>query len=107
MKQTVTFYTFQDAFRIRPENFSHSGLQALWEHLTEWEEDTGEELELDPIAFCCDFTEDSARDISENYGIDISGIEDEEGIEDAVKEYLLTEGHYIAETERGFLYRVH
>lgn len=107
MKQTVTFYTFTDAFRIRPENFSYEALQALWEHLKEWEEDTGEELELDPIAFCCDFAEDTAQDIAQNYGIDISEAEDEEGIEDAVKEYLLTEGHFIAETERGFLYRSH
>lgn len=41
----------------RTTNFSYAGLNALFDYLAEYEEDTGEELELDVIALCCDFTE--------------------------------------------------
>ncbi len=41
----------------RRENFSRQGRQALYDYLTEYEEDTGTEIELDVISLCCEFTE--------------------------------------------------
>lgn len=64
MKQTVTKSMFNDAVqRMRPDNFSYEGRQALFEYLTNLEADTGEEIELDVIALCCDFSEISVADI--------------------------------------------
>ena len=58
MKQSINKYAFIDAFNeIRPDNFSYEGLKALYEYLTEFEDESGGELELDVIAFCCEFTE--------------------------------------------------
>ncbi|QDP50890.1 MAG: hypothetical protein Unbinned7837contig1000_30 [Prokaryotic dsDNA virus sp.] len=58
MKKTINFYEFKNWFNEhRPNNFSESGLQALWEMLEEYEESTGEEIEFDPIALCCEYTE--------------------------------------------------
>ena len=59
MKQTVTFADFTDAFRNmgRKENFSYNGLKALFDYLEQLEEDIGEEMELDVIAICCEYTE--------------------------------------------------
>ena len=59
MKQTVNFSMFCDEFRAmdRKENFSYDGLRALFDYLEELEDDCGEEIELDIIALCCDFTE--------------------------------------------------
>ena len=58
MKQTVNFTDFRDAFEaIRASRFTYEGLQALFEWLEDYENDTGEELELDVIGLCCDFTE--------------------------------------------------
>jgi hypothetical protein len=59
MKQTVYFDDFRQAFQQsgRENQFSYEGLETLFEMLEEYEEDTGEELELDVIALCCDFTE--------------------------------------------------
>ena len=71
MKQTVTKYMFTEAFRHagRSEQFSYSGLQALFEYLEEMEEGTGEEMELDVIALCCDFSEyATAKEAAEEYG---------------------------------------
>jgi hypothetical protein len=61
MKKSVNFSDFADAFQaIRPDNFSYSGLQALFDYLEEIEAGQGEELELDVIALCCEFSEYSS-----------------------------------------------
>jgi hypothetical protein len=41
----------------RPDNFSYPGLLALWEYFEEYEDSTGEEIELDVIAICCEYSE--------------------------------------------------
>jgi len=67
MKETVTLSTFRDAFRaIRPDNFSYEGLAVLFEDLTQDEEHCGE-LELDVIAFCCEYTEQTLEEANSNY----------------------------------------
>lgn len=70
MKQTVSQSTFINAFQsVRPENFSYDGLCALFDYLEELEADTGEEMELDVIAICCDYSEyESAREAAAQYG---------------------------------------
>ena len=77
MKQTVNIYDFQRAFKTYDrDNFSYDGLKALFEYLEEYEDDTGEELELDVIALCCDYTEyDSLKDFNDDYGTKYSEIE--------------------------------
>ena len=75
MKQTINEYQFKDAFqKCRPDNFSYEGLTALYDYLEQYEEDTGQEMELDVIAICCEFTE--YEDLKEFQGIyydDIKG----------------------------------
>ena len=71
MKQTVNFHTFEDTFKkVRPDNFSYHGLRALFDYLESCEIDNGEELELDVIALCCEYTEDSIDNVLEAYNID-------------------------------------
>ena len=77
MKQTINFYQFQDSFACRPNNFSYEGLKALYEYLIEYEDETGEEIELDPIAFCCEFTEfENLKDFQDQYSDDYETLED-------------------------------
>ena len=59
MKKTISSYDFVQAFvdMGREANFSCAGRKALFDYLEELEEDTGEEMELDVIALCCEFTE--------------------------------------------------
>jgi hypothetical protein len=70
MITTVNLYDFREAFRIyHANNFSYDGLAALFGYLEDLEEDTGEPMELDVIALCCDYTEyESLADYQENYG---------------------------------------
>ncbi len=59
MKTTVYFNDFERAFTDagRDSAFSYEGKRALFDYLEEYEEDTGEEIELDVVALCCEFTE--------------------------------------------------
>ena len=78
MKQTVNFCDFQDAFRAhdRKDQFSYAGKRALFDYLEEYEKDTGEEMELDIVALCCDFAEYSdIEELKKDYP-DIEDIDD-------------------------------
>ena len=55
MKKTVNKYEFTDTMTLN--GFSRSGSLALFNWLEELEEDTQEQIEFDPIALRCDFTE--------------------------------------------------
>ena len=59
MKTNVTFTDFTDAFRNmgRKDQFSYNGLKALYDYLEELENDMNDEIELDVIAICCEYTE--------------------------------------------------
>ncbi len=58
MKTTVDVYSFREAFRTcRPDNFTYEGLTALFDHLEEYEDSVENEIELDVLTICCDFTE--------------------------------------------------
>ena len=58
MIETVNEWRFIDAFmKIRPDNFTRSGLQALYDYFIELEDDMGEQIELDVIAICCEFSQ--------------------------------------------------
>lgn len=49
-------------------NFSYEGKVALYEYLTQLSDDIGEDIELDPIAFCCEYTEyDSFEDLQKDH----------------------------------------
>ena len=58
MKKTVDREEFCDWFvKFRPNNFSYEGRLALFEMLESYESDTEEEIEFDPLAFCCEYSE--------------------------------------------------
>ena len=72
MKQTMNEFDFKNEFKkIRPDNFSYDGLTVLYDHLIQYEENTDQELEFDPIAYCCEYTEfDSFEDVKKNYDVE-------------------------------------
>lgn len=97
MKQSVQFHTFVEAFQAADRydhqdgkggNFTWTGLRVLFDYLESYEEDTGEEIELDVIALCCEYSEDTPEDIVKNYSIDLSECEDSEEEQEAILSYL-------------------
>lgn len=79
MKITVTESMFCEQFkRVRPDQFSRKALEALFEYYELSERENGEELELDVVSVCCDWTEyDSALEAAESYGFEADESEDE------------------------------
>lgn len=77
MISTVNFEDFSDSFTGGyKDNFTYEGKKALFDYLEDFEEETGEQLELDPIAFCVEYTEyDNLKEIQDNY-TDITSLED-------------------------------
>ena len=77
MKQSVNMYDFEREFkRFERNNFSYDGLKALFEYLEEYEEGTGEEIELDVIALCCEYMEyDSLNEYNNDYDTKYSEID--------------------------------
>jgi hypothetical protein len=80
MKQTIGLSQFQDEFdAIRPNNFSYEGLQQLFDYFESYEDDTGEQIELDVIAICCEYSENTINECLDYY--DIVDAEDKEDFE--------------------------
>jgi hypothetical protein len=62
MKKTVDKDMFRAAFDNATccDHFSYEALGALFDHLTNEEKQTGEEIELDPYSICRNYTEYSS-----------------------------------------------
>jgi hypothetical protein len=77
MKKTINLQDFIDSFKkFDRDYYSYKGYVALFNYLENLEEDTGEEIELDVIALCSDFTEyKSIEEIKKDYP-EIESIED-------------------------------
>lgn len=80
MIKKLDVYDFINEFKNygREEQFSREGLIALFEYLEDLEDATGEPIELDVIALCCEFTEyANIEEFKQNYNYeDIEEIED-------------------------------
>ena len=79
MIRTINEYDFIDAFKKmgRTDNFSNSGLVALYEYLEMLGEDIGQPIELDVIALCCEYAEyDNLEEFQADYSEDYQTIRD-------------------------------
>lgn len=71
----------------RKDQFSYEGKRALFEYLEEYEDATGESMEFDPIALCCEYSEyDSATEAANQYSEFIDNEKDEEDQDEDEKE---------------------
>ena len=111
MKTTVSRYDFERAFADagRKDQFSYEGLNALFDYLEDYEDSTGEELELDVIALCCDYSEDTVEAIAANYSIDLNDADPEaddyeEQCRQIVFDYLSDRTSVVGDTADGFVY---
>ena len=74
MKDIIRHYQFTD--EMVKHGFSYEGSKALFNYFEQYEEDCETEIEFDPIAFRCDFTEyENLKEVKENYQ-DIKNLDD-------------------------------
>jgi hypothetical protein len=104
MKQSVNFTAFVDAFHAhqRYDQFGYEALHVIFDYLEEYENSTGEEIELDVIAICCDYASEHYTAIASNYSIDLEGMGDGEAKE-AVIEHIQDNSAYLGEATEGVL----
>lgn len=80
MKQNInTTDLYHDLKAMDRDNFSYNGAKALMEYLEELEDDIGESIEYDPIAFCCDYAEygeDEYQDLAQEYNQDFGNADE-------------------------------
>ena len=108
MKQTINFSQFVDAFHAYDcyDSYGYNGLRVIFDALEEYTEDTGEDIELDVIAICCDYNMLSAEEIINEYDIDVSDCEGDEGdIHDAVEDYLQDNTAVLGEADGQFIFQ--
>lgn len=105
MKMTLNTYQIADEL-LKDTNvcWSRAGAFALAEYLEEYEENTGEEMELDVCAICCDFYEysslqDWAHDHFSNawqeLGFDETEETDDDEFEEKIRSYIQDHGQLI------------
>ena len=102
MKTTISHASqFRDAFRQadRQDQFSYEALNMLYEYF----EDVDPDMELDVIAICCEYSEDTYEGIASNYEIDLTGV-NEADIPQAVMDFLCDNTSVVGETATGFVY---
>ena len=101
-------YQFREAFRLagRMDQFSYEGLEVLFDYLDNLSEDTGETIELDPVALCCEYYESSIQELIDNHNIDVSDADgdDPDSITDVVREYLEDNTSVCGRVSDGFVY---
>lgn len=101
-------YQFREAFRLagRMDQFSYEGLEVLFDYLEQLSEDTGEPIELDVVALCCEYYESSIEEIIDQYNLGVSYVEgdDPDSIIEVVREYLEDNTSVCGEVSDGFVY---
>ena len=90
MYQTLSTSEAVDILRAdQYAGWSVAGARALVEYLEELEAETGERIEIDPVAVRCDYSEySSAREAAEDHGWDGTTDDDEDAAEEAALEWL-------------------
>ena len=104
--QTINRYDFHRAFNeLRPGNFSYDALDLLFDFFESIEEGTGEQIELDIITICCEFSEDSVKSIIENNSMDVAKCTDANELKDVTIAYLEENTFYVGETANSLVYQ--
>jgi len=71
MKDTIQEHQFVNEMSKKDHGFSYEGAKALFDHLTQYEKDCGKELEFDPIAFRCEYSEyNNLKEVKNDYDVE-------------------------------------
>jgi hypothetical protein len=105
MKKNVNKSAFHDAFAAygRGEQFSYKGRDALYDYLTELEDDCGQEIELDVVALCCDYSEHASLvEWAQDYfasdwrvRLGLHPDTDDDDTDEAIRDYIRDRGQLI------------
>ena len=106
MYKTIDFYDFENAFEAmgRGNQFTPAGLRVLFDYLEESE--AGRDIELDVIAFCCDYREDTVANLAAEHDIMPDHDRREAKLKEAVLDYLNARTTVCGATDDTIVYAV-
>jgi hypothetical protein len=109
MIKTISLFDFREAFKQcgRENQFSYDALEVLFDHLEGLEFDLSEQIELDVVALCCEYSEETWQEIANNYLLHDTSFDDEGNHEKKVIAYLEDEGVFVGTTHTSIIYRQH
>jgi len=98
MFQSINKSQFRDAFHSagRANQFSYDALGLLFDYI----EDVSPDDELDVIAICCEYSENTTKDAASDYDLDIDGLDDATALA-FVADYLCENTTVIGTTDAG------
>ena len=103
MKTTLNREQFKDQMQsIRPDNFSREGLGELFFYFEEMGEEN--EMEFDPIAICCDFSQCSLDEFLDSFDVEVEDSDitkSDEAKRDAIAQYIDYNGFWYSFVEDG------
>jgi len=107
MKQTISKTDFNNAFHNmgRGDQFSDEALDLLFDYFEEYENETGEEMELDVIAICCDYMESTWQEIASDWNLKFDDDASDEEKENIVIDFLQENTVFIGKTNAGLVYQ--
>lgn len=102
MKTTVYRNEFHDYFKQanRENQFSYDAREILFDYFEEYEQSTGEEIELDVVAICCEYSEMSKAEIQESYDIP-----EDQSVEEYLDYHTAVCGQYTEKGEKFFVFQ--
>jgi hypothetical protein len=80
-------------------NFSQEALELLYDHITESFEDYGSPYVLDVLTLCCDFNEQTAEQVAEQYNV--PNCDEGESLSGVVEQYLKDSTTLVGKTRAG------
>lgn len=97
MIKTINLHDFRQAFQDygRGEQFSYEALDLIFDYYKQYEDDTGEQVNLDVIAICCDLAELTPADFRKQYDVPA---------DTSVMDYLCDQAAYVGETDQTVIF---
>lgn len=77
IKTTVSRSSFMDALRT---NFSYDGASALYDYYDELSDDLGEDIEFDPVAIRCEWSEYTLDEYNQEFGLELADLDELESL---------------------------
>ena len=105
--QTLTKHSFIDAFKSHPtraNQFSYEALESIYDYMEDYSLNSGENVEFDLVAICCEWVEMSWSEAASAYNIDLSECSNDDERIQAVSEYLWENTHSIDLANDSFVF---
>jgi hypothetical protein len=104
--QTLTKSSFIDAFThsSRKDQFSYEALEAIFDYLEDYSNDTGENVELDIVAICCEWLEMTWQEIAMSYDVDLASCEDDDERIGEVEDFLCKNTQWCSLSDGSFVF---